>query len=130
MTSAPGGSDVETSVDHHRYRYMVLEGARHTSPASVLRTELRRLSASGWDRLTAFAVHGSGKPQASPVDGPGAVALIDGPKIYAALQSLDTLNDAEQALSGSPITDLAPLKRALKRRQPLLYVMLGNGRHH
>jgi hypothetical protein len=137
LVARQGGSEIDTAYDHHQYRYLALAGPPDWSPTKLMVTEVRYLTAHGWDGTYAATYSNTPPPNGvvtnpppAPFTTPGASVLINGPsRIYAGLDPVHGLTQAEQAFDGTPIYNATPILDALKRRQPILSVMLAAGRH-
>lgn len=135
LASAPGGSDIDPAHDRRRYRYMAVAGPIGEKCTELLASEVRFLRARGWTDQVSWINgpdrSGLGRARRVSPSRPGATVMVNAPggKRYAALDAIRSLPDARQQTDGSPLYGNPAISRALKRRQPVLSVLLGNGRH-
>jgi hypothetical protein len=97
-------------------------------------TEVRYLIAHGWTGTYPAVFSNTPPPSGVVTDPPpvalatpGASVLINGPHIYAGLDPVRGLRQAEDAFDGTPIFGAGRILHAVKRHQPILSVLLGNG---
>ena len=131
IASAAGGSQVDATHDHNRYRYVAVGGPARASGPNLIATQVQWLLSHGWNRMRSIGFRGTATtPRPVPVTSAGAEVLLDSPdgKQYAAIQLLSA-RTARQQTSRTPLARDAAIETALRHRRPVLWVVLGNGRH-
>jgi hypothetical protein len=136
ITSAPGGSAVDSASDRKRYRYLAIAGQHGERTAALLRREVRLLRRDGWQheyvsRCVWVPKLHDARCQRTSITAPGASVSMDSPvgSIYVALSGVIDQNDALQQEAGTPLRHSQQIKTAIRKRRPVLFGFLGNGHH-
>jgi len=136
IASAAGGSAVDSASDRKRYRYLAIAGEHGERTAQLLRREVRLLRRDGWQHEYVFRCVWVPKLndvrcRRASLQAPGASVLMDSPRgnVYVSLSGVIDQNDALQQESGTPLSNSQQIKTALRKRRPVLFGFLGNGRH-
>jgi hypothetical protein len=111
---------------------MAVAGPTGVRGTELLERETAYLRQMGWTHeLIYVAVLRSAGIRRVPITQRGANVLIDAPrgKLYSALDVIKNASDAEQQTDGTPIYNAKPIWLALRKREPVLSVLLGNGTH-
>jgi hypothetical protein len=125
IASVSAGSDIDTASDHGRYRYMAIAGPAGLRGARLLSEERHHLLRVGWRCADAANV----RPVPCSRNEPGTATLL-APKrsLRVYLQVVTSQPDADQQFNGEPLEGNAAIRRALRKHEPLLSVLLANRR--
>jgi hypothetical protein len=88
----------------------------------------------GWLREERFAVSSGADPKVTtgvPLTTPGVAVELDSPggRVHAAVSIVVDAADASQQTDGTPLWGNPAIDAALGAHEPVLAIMLGNGRH-
>lgn len=132
IATAPGGSQVDPAHDHNRYRYVALGGPAHTSGASLIAAQVQAMRNRGWTDERSVGFRGTATV-AQPVAATsvGAEVLLDAPhgSGYAAMQLVPAGTGAGAQTSRTPLWHDPRIAAALRQHRPVLWVVLGHGKH-
>jgi hypothetical protein len=132
IASAPGGSQVDPTHDHNRYRYVALSGPADMTGSGLIVAEVHSLRNRGWgqERSVAFRP-GTAAPQPVPVTTVGAEVLLNAPdrRVYAAMSLLPNRAVAGAQTARTPLFANSAIGQALVHHRPVLWIVLGNGAH-
>lgn len=132
IASGTGGSQVDPAHDHNQYRYLALIGPLHVAGARFISAQVLSMIDRGWGQERSVGFRGASTvAQPVPVTAAGAEVFLNSPdgKEYAALSLMAGRKAANVQTSHTPLSSNAAIAAALAARRPVLWVVLGNGKH-
>jgi hypothetical protein len=132
IASAAGGSQVNPGRDHNRYRYVAVGGPLTMRRTQLITSQVQSMISHGWGQERSLGFRGTSTvAEPVPVTAVGAEVLLNAPgrNEYAAMSLLPDPTVAAVQTARSPLWQNAAIGRALADRQPVLWIVLGNGTH-
>lgn len=133
IASTAGGSQIDTSSDHTRYRYMAIAGRVGQTGSALLAAERMYVIKTGWQCTTTKLIylHPFGERtelvphRCSPTQPRSSAALISPDQsLELYLDAVTSQSDADQFSSGSSLAGNFQISHALRDRRPILWAQM------